>query len=209
MTSQELLSRSYRTNVAYDILRRSTARVLPVRSPKSPEKPKSLPKLIQNVQASVPPVVAPSIPENTPQVLPAPSELHPQVLSRLEKYDTHIERYSKLHGISPNLVRALIYVESAGDPSAESSVGAQGLMQLMPNTASGMGVSNAFDPAQNIFGGARYISTLIDRFERIDLALWAYNAGPEAVKNKRLPMETKRFIPEVLRIKSILDRSGS
>jgi soluble lytic murein transglycosylase-like protein len=62
---------------------------------------------------------------------------------------------------------------------------------------------------QNIFGGTRYIGDLIDQFGRLDLALWAYNAGPQSVKRKKLPAETKKFIPRVIRVKTILDRSGS
>ena len=79
----------------------------------------------------------------------------------------------------------------------------------MPGTASDIGVSNSFDPAQNIYGGTRYLSTLLKRFKRIDLALWGYNAGPESVKRNRLPRQTKRYIPNVLRIKSILDGEGA
>jgi len=114
-----------------------------------------------------------------------------------------------MNGLEPNLVRAVIYVESAGRPRAVSSEGAQGLMQLMPPTAREMGVSNPFDPAQSIFGGSRYLGELLSRFGRLDLALWAYNAGPTAVNSGRLPSETRRFIPEILRVKSILDRTAT
>jgi soluble lytic murein transglycosylase-like protein len=114
-----------------------------------------------------------------------------------------------MNEIDPNLTRAMIYVESAGDPQAVSHKGARGLMQLMPATASDMGVSNPLDPAQNIFGGTRYIQSLVKRFGSVDLALWAYNAGPELVKRKKLPSETRRYIPEVIRIKKILDRGGT
>jgi soluble lytic murein transglycosylase-like protein len=109
--------------------------------------------------------------------------------------------------MDPNLTRAVIYVESAGDKKAVSSQGAMGLMQLMPDTATDMGVENAFDPAQNIFGGTRYLSRMIDQFGSLDLALWAYNAGPEAVKRKRLPSQTRHYIPNVIRVKRLLDNS--
>jgi hypothetical protein len=130
------------------------------------------------------------------------------ILDRISEFDPIIETYSKMNGLEPNLVKAVIYVESAGDRNAVSHKGAEGLMQLMPGTASDIGVSNSFDPAQNIYGGTRYLSTLLKRFKRVDLALWGYNAGPESVKRNRLPLQTKLYIPNVLRIKSILDGEG-
>ena len=78
-------------------------------------------------------------------------------------------------------------------------------MQLMPGTALDVGVLNPTDPAQNIYGGTRYLASLVERFKRLDLALWGYNAGPETVVRRRLPLETKRNIPEVLRVKALLD----
>jgi soluble lytic murein transglycosylase-like protein len=130
------------------------------------------------------------------------------ILTRVQAYDKLIKTYSNINGLDPNLVRAVIYVESAGDKNAVSSEAAEGLMQLMPGTASDIGVSNSFDPAQNIYGGTRHLGSLLKRFKRIDLALWGYNAGPESVKRKRLPTETKLYIPNVLRIKAILDGEG-
>lgn len=133
------------------------------------------------------------------------SGLHMDILDRLKKYDTLIQHYSNLHNVDPNLTRAVIYVESAGNVRAISPKGARGLMQLMPGTASDMGVENAFDPAQNIFGGTRYLGRQLDAFGSLDLALWAYNAGPESVKRKHLPGETRNYIPSVMRIKRLLD----
>jgi len=138
-----------------------------------------------------------------------PRGLSDAILDRINQYEPLIKTYSERNGLEPNLVKAVIYVESAGDRDAVSNKGAQGLMQLMPGTASDIGVSNSFDPAQNIYGGTRYLSTLLKRFKRIDLALWGYNAGPESVKRNRLPRQTKRYIPNVLRIKSILDGEGA
>ena len=131
------------------------------------------------------------------------------ILDRIATYDPLIDTYSKMNGLEPNLVRAVIYVESAGDKDAVSNKGAEGLMQLMPGTASDIGVSNSFDPAQNIYGGTQYLSKLLKRFQRIDLALWGYNAGPGSVKRRKLPLQTKLYIPNVLRIKSILDGKGA
>jgi soluble lytic murein transglycosylase-like protein len=133
------------------------------------------------------------------------SGLQSAILDKLKPYDIYIRHYSRIHDLDPNLVRAVIYVESAGDPNAVSVDGAMGLMQLMPATAGDMGVKSPHEPAQNIFGGTRYLSRLMDRFGSLDLALWAYNAGPELVKRKRLPLETRRYIPKVMRIKRQLD----
>lgn len=85
-------------------------------------------------------------------------------------------------GLSPALVRAMIAVESHGDPAAISRAGARGLMQLMPDTAATYGVIDAFDPQENVFGGCRYMHDLLDHYHKNEaLALAAYNAGPGAV----------------------------
>ncbi|HEY7981381.1 MAG TPA: lytic transglycosylase domain-containing protein [Candidatus Eremiobacteraceae bacterium] len=89
---------------------------------------------------------------------------------------------SSAHELSPALVRAVITVESGGDPSAISSAGAMGLMQLMPGTASTYGVADAFEPSQNVDGGCAYLHDLLARYRGdLTLALAAYNAGPGAV----------------------------
>jgi cell wall-associated NlpC family hydrolase len=85
------------------------------------------------------------------------------------------------HGVSPALLAAIAKQESGYDPKAVSSAGAQGLMQLMPATASGLGVSNSFDPAQAVDGAARLMKSLLGEFGSTELALAAYNAGPGAV----------------------------
>src|SRR4029077_19605760 len=97
------------------------------------------------------------------------------------EFNQHIEAAAALHGVSTELVRAVIQVESEFDPLARSSKGAQGLMQLMPDTARRLGVANAFDPRQNIFGGVRYLRQLLDLFSGdVDLALAGYKAGHKA-----------------------------
>jgi transglycosylase-like protein with SLT domain/uncharacterized protein DUF4124 len=98
------------------------------------------------------------------------------------EFDEDISAASAHHGVSADLVRAVIQVESDYDHLAVSSKGAQGLMQLMPDTARRMGVLNVFDARQNIFGGVRYLRLLLDMFQGdVRLASAAYNAGPNAV----------------------------
>lgn len=90
---------------------------------------------------------------------------------------------SKQHGVDPRLVAAIAARESAYNPAAVSPVGAGGVMQLMPATARYVGIDNVFDARQNVFGGVRYLRTLLDTFHGdLDLTLAAYNAGPGAVQ---------------------------
>lgn len=164
--------------------------LLPELEPLEPHKPASA--LAPRPEKLQPPVRAP--------------QLNPDILKRLMAYDPIVRHYSRLHNLDPNLTRAVIYVESAGLVDAQSHKGAQGLMQLIPSTAAEMGVKNSLDPTQNIFGGTRYLSRMLERFGQVDLALWAYNAGPESVKRKRPPLETRRYIPKVIGIKRLLDQ---
>jgi soluble lytic murein transglycosylase-like protein len=99
------------------------------------------------------------------------------------RYDTLISEHATTHGIRADLVRAVIQAESAFNPFARSVKGAMGLMQLMPATAIAYGVSNAYDPAQNIRAGVAYLRSLLDRYsQNEELALAAYNAGTGAVQ---------------------------
>lgn len=101
---------------------------------------------------------------------------------RSSQWDDVIDHHARELGIRPDLVRAVIQVESAFNPRARSHKGAMGLMQLMPDTARELGVRNAYDPLENIRGGVQYLRGLLDRFDgNEELALAAYNAGPGAV----------------------------
>lgn len=111
------------------------------------------------------------------------------------------------HGLPAHLLQAVMQVESGGDPRAVSPRGARGLMQLMPDTATLLGVSDSFDPQLNLDGGARYLSSLLDRYSGdLDKALGAYNAGPGAVdRHDGIPPypETERYIEKVRQLMSI------
>jgi soluble lytic murein transglycosylase-like protein len=103
----------------------------------------------------------------------------PAVMAR---YGREIREISSRHGVSADLVEAVIRVESGFNRLAVSRKGAQGLMQLMPRTAASLGVRDAFDPGQNIEGGVRHLRYLLDRYPgNLSLALAAYNAGEGAV----------------------------
>ena len=133
----------------------------------------------------------------------------PALLARATRYDSIIEKAAVSAAVEPNLLRAVIVVESGFNSRAVSKRGAVGLMQLMPATATRFGVSNPYDPKQNVHAGARYLKFLIDRFgQDIRLALAAYNAGEEAVDRNggQIPpfTETMAYVPRVLKIYRML-----
>jgi cell wall-associated NlpC family hydrolase len=118
------------------------------------------------------------------------------------QYDSLIQQAARDQGVDPALLKGLVQAESGFDPSSVSSVGAQGLTQLMPDTARGLGVTNPFDPLQNLEGGARFLAGALKRFGGNEqLALAAYNAGPGAVERYGgIPpyAETQAYVPRVL-----------
>jgi hypothetical protein len=116
-------------------------------------------------------------------------------------YDELIRLAADSFDVDPALVKAVVAAESNFEPRAVSPVGAQGLMQLMPETARAMGVRRPFKPSENIEGGVRYLRTLLDRFDELGLALAAYNAGPHVVERYGgIPPypETEAYVTRVL-----------
>lgn len=112
-----------------------------------------------------------------------------------------IERIAQEEGVDQALVRAVVQVESGGNPNAVSPKGAMGLMQLMPRTAEAMGVQDPFDPEQNLRGGVRLLRGLLQEFGDVRLALAAYNAGGPAVRRYGgIPpyAETQKFVQRVM-----------
>ena len=121
---------------------------------------------------------------------------------QVTEFDDLIVENASQHSLHPDFVRAVIQAESAFNPRARSVKGAMGLMQLMPGTAAQYGVTNAYDPVQNIRAGVAYLKSLLVRFGNdISLALAAYNAGPGAVEKygRAIPpyKETRNYVSKI------------
>jgi soluble lytic murein transglycosylase-like protein len=131
----------------------------------------------------------------------ADSDADCRPMSRTE-VDDYVQAAAKREGFTPDLLRAVIGRESGYQPCVVSSKGAQGLMQLMPATAAELGVTNPFDPQENIDGGARYLGEMLMRYGgNLELALSAYNAGPARVDHyKGIPPipETINYVADIM-----------
>jgi len=124
-----------------------------------------------------------------------------QIEELMPRIDAAIEKYSERFNLDPLLVRAVIKEESGFQPFALSTSGAMGLMQLMPGTAEGLGVKDAYNIEENIRGGTQYLAAQLKTFDNLELALAAYNAGPNAVrKYNGIPPydQTQRYVKKVL-----------
>lgn len=126
-----------------------------------------------------------------------------QGTSATKSLDTIFEKAAKTYDVPVSLLKAMAKTESNFNPKAVSSAGAKGVMQLMPATAKALGVTDAFDPEQNIMGGAKYISQMLERYDgNTSLALAAYNAGSGNVKKYGgIPpfKETQNYVKKVMR----------
>jgi soluble lytic murein transglycosylase-like protein len=120
----------------------------------------------------------------------------------LDAYKDLVVAAAHKYGVAPELLAGVAQTESGFNPRAQSGAGAKGLMQLMDATARGLGITDSFDPAQSLDGGARFLGGLLKQFNGdVRLALAAYNAGPGAVKKYGgIPpyQETQRYVPKVL-----------
>lgn len=119
----------------------------------------------------------------------------------IRSFASEIRTAAQSAEVEESLVRAIIHAESAYQPDAQSPKGAQGLMQLMPDTQADLAVSNPFDPAENIRGGTVYLAQLLDEFKGdVELAAAAYNAGPSAVyRHDGIPPyeETREYVRRI------------
>jgi soluble lytic murein transglycosylase-like protein len=137
-----------------------------------------------------------------PELVLASTPLKLSTSTYVPPYDELIDKFSAMYSVPPNLVHAVIEVESGYDERAVSRTGAKGLMQLMPDTARRFNVQDPFDARQNIEGGVRYLRQLLDQFP-LKLAVAAYNAGESAVRRFRgIPpyAETRGYVARVLRL---------
>ena len=138
-----------------------------------------------------------AIPDPAPAPQPVAAESKPADLRPLLASAGHE------HNVDVELLASVVKAESGGNPRAKSHAGAQGLMQLMPKTAADHGVTNSFEPEQNVHGGAAYLDELLSRYhEDLTLALAAYNAGPAAVDRYHgIPPyhETRAYVARVIR----------
>lgn len=139
-----------------------------------------------------------------PPAVPAPPALLPVSPAKLTDADLRemLARAGAVHNIDVDLLASVVKAESGGDSHAVSHAGAQGLMQLMPGTAAGLGVQDSFQPDQNVRGGSTYLDALLTRYhDNLALALAAYNAGPAAVdKYHGIPpyAETRAYVARVI-----------
>ncbi len=138
----------------------------------------------------------------SPTILPGSSQSTGMLPSTVPFRDL-IESVAAEKGIPAALIAAVIKAESGFNPNAVSPAGAKGLMQLMDGTAAGLGVTDSFDPVQNINGGATFLTSMLERYDgSVALALAAYNAGPGAVDQYNgIPpyAETQNYVPAVLK----------
>ncbi len=135
-----------------------------------------------------------------------------QIQELMPRINSAIDTYSKSYGLDPELIRAVIKEESGFQPFALSTSGAMGLMQLMPGTAEGLGVNDAYNIEQNILGGTQYLYYQLKEFDGdLSLALAAYNAGPNAVKKyDGIPPyeQTQNYVKKVLNSYSMYQALG-
>jgi hypothetical protein len=162
--------------------------------------------LVEKIEPDEVPYIDPDAPAKVAEPIVAPVQQDGS-LPDGTPYAEIIASISEAHGVNPLLVRALIEVESKFRPTARSRKGAMGLMQLMPSTAREYNVRNPFEPKANIEAGIKHLKTLLDRFgSSVELALAAYNAGPDAVDRfNGIPpyRETRNYVSRILSLSGL------
>jgi cell wall-associated NlpC family hydrolase len=183
----------------------SAAQIFGIPSTTSAATPASFATQLQTAGVDQTASAATTLPDLVPGTTTAPATTSAgstATASTDTQYDSLIQQAARDQGVDPALLKGLVQAESGFNPSSVSSVGAQGLTQLMPDTAKGLGVTNPFDPLQNLEGGARFLAGALKRFGGNEqLALAAYNAGPGAVERYGgIPpyAETQAYVPRVL-----------
>jgi soluble lytic murein transglycosylase-like protein len=161
--------------------------------------------LSTSMETQTPDLLVEAPPEELPLALAEPVVPSAAVASIPAPYLPYIQEASRMYKLPGALIHAVIAVESNYNPLAKSPKGAHGLMQLMPATAKRFGLTNQWDPRQNILTGSRYLRWLMDYFNQdLQLSLAAYNAGEGAVMRagRRIPpfAETENYVPKVLSI---------
>jgi hypothetical protein len=158
----------------------------------------------ENLSVSLPPPPTADLSKNS-ILLPSQPEIQYTApasnnLQEGQDFEQIVNEAGWLYGVQPSLIKAVIKTESDGNPFAVSRAGAKGLMQLMPGTALDLGVSNPFDPAQNIMAGTRYLRQLLNRYQgdlRLTLAAYNWGMGNLERKPEAMPKETRDYIVKV------------
>jgi soluble lytic murein transglycosylase-like protein len=155
---------------------------------------------VDTAESILPPSAEPNDGSATRQTA-SPGDYSPLPDPPVTRFDAIIKSAATRYGVQEGLIKAVIKMESDFNPKAVSRAGARGLMQLMPSTAAGLGVKDAFDPEQNIMAGTRFLRELLEKYGgNLDSTLAAYNWGPGNVDRSRgafLPRETREYLGKV------------
>jgi soluble lytic murein transglycosylase-like protein len=159
-------------------------------------------KLIKEDTVSFDELLTSEIDSNSISDIGSPEEIGAVTVNYKGDFNEIIDYAARKYNINSSIIKSVIKAESNFNPNAVSSAGAQGLMQLMPGTAKLLGVTDSFDPAQNIDGGVKYLRDMLDKFGgNLELALAAYNAGPGNVtKYGGIPpfTETQNYVKKIM-----------
>ena len=154
---------------------------------------------VQPQKQGIIPMIGQILQGKNPFQKPQPAPAQTQVTSANNKFNDLIQWAGQKYQVDPNLIASVITHESQFNPQATSSAGAQGLMQLMPSTAKQYGVTDLYNPTQNVVAGTQHLKYLLQRYQgNIPKAIAAYNAGEGRVDQGQYPQETQAFVPKVM-----------